>query len=545
MRSSRKDVSVLKKIAALALICLCLLAGGPAAEAVGIAITAPSAGNRILAPTRDFYVIVSLDREGKNPEEEPFNVRFELYRNGNPTAIRSITSSVDGNGLSPAGAIETDYANGWTPGTSADILAAPLPDLVFNPAQPVSKYHPERKAVVTSHYAAALIQGGCTKNFDSDYAASYVQDIEEGNYTLTVTAVGGGGLPLDTESVPLAFGSVPDKILSRFSPADHMAKVTAFAAANNSHVYTDLFPGYWDAKTLPHGTAPSTLFYEIVRRWRPNDALEYMNGTVRGVVYNVNATSATQAVEIGALANALRLGAGSMLWYHYDIGDPAVKYNPGNGSVATKQGSIVAFASGDRLVLTRAEIRGDGVTEVSPADYVCSPDLADKQVDWNVADGVAVKPKQLLSLFGAVMPIQPDPEDVVANEDGTYTVNNRIATVRYSLLDGATEVLSFDAKRVELTRYGVNSNRASIYEFRHDIPVPASFDHALTVNVSAFDSYGVEVEGTSEAFVLRLDTSGRGSGGGGGCSAGFAPLSLFLLLPLLIVECDRRKRGER
>lgn len=532
----------MKKYAAFLLLSLCLCAGITGAEAVSIAITAPSDGSRILAPTRDFYVIVSLDREGLNPEEEPFNVRFELYRNGNPTALRTIASAVDGNGLTPAGAIETDYANGWTPGTSADILAAPLPDLVFDPAQPVSKFDPEQKAVVTAHYAAALIQGGRTKDFDTAYSNAYTQDIEEGNYTLTVTAVGEGGLVLDTESVPLTFGSVPDKILSRFSPADHMANVRAFAAANDSHIYTDLFPGYWDAGTLPYGTAPSTLFYEIVRRWRPNDTLEYMNGTVRGVVYNINATSTTQNVEIGGLANALRLGSDSMLWYHYDIGDPTVKYNPGNGSVATKQGGIVAFGADDRLVLTRAEIRGDGVTEVPAADYVCSPDLADKEVDWNVADGVAVKPKQLLSLFGAVTPIQPDPEDVVASADGTYSVNNRIATVHYSVLDGTTEVLSFDAKRVELTRFGVNSNRASIYEFRHDIPVPASFDRTLTVQLSAFDSHGDAVDGTSETFVLRLNQTNRGSGGGGGCAVGFAPLAVVLLVPLLVVMCDRNSR---
>ena len=113
----------MKKFAAFLLLSLCLCAGITGAEAVSIAITAPSDGSRILAPTRDFYVIVSLDREGLNPEEEPFNVRFELYRNGNPTALRTIASAVDGNGLTPAGAIETDYANGWTPGTSDDAVA--------------------------------------------------------------------------------------------------------------------------------------------------------------------------------------------------------------------------------------------------------------------------------------------------------------------------------------------------------------------------------------------------------------------------------------
>jgi Synergist-CTERM protein sorting domain-containing protein len=113
--------------------------------------------------------------------------------------------------------------------------------------------------------------------------------------------------------------------------------------------------------------------------------------------------------------------------------------------------------------------------------------------------------------------------------------------VRYSLLDGTTEVLSFDAKRVELTRFGVNSNRASIYEFRHDIPVPASFDRTLTVRLSAFDSHGDAVDGTSETFVMRLNQTNRGSGGGGGCAVGFAPLAALLLVPLLVVVRDRNR----
>ena len=101
----------MKKFAAFLLLGLCLCAGITGAEAVDIAITAPSEGSRTLAPTRDLYVIVSLDREGLNPEEEPFNVRFELYRNGNPTPVRSVVSAVDGNGLTPAGAIETMWSS--------------------------------------------------------------------------------------------------------------------------------------------------------------------------------------------------------------------------------------------------------------------------------------------------------------------------------------------------------------------------------------------------------------------------------------------------
>ena len=518
-----------------------LFLGVQEVEAVKLSVAAPSEGSRILAPTRDFYAIVGIDREGKNPEQEPFNVRFELYRKGVLTPVRTVTSAVDDStGITPLAGIRTDYPHGWTPGTALDILTSPPPDLVYNPALPVSIYDASLKAVVMRHYVAALIQGGRTKEFDSNYSTIYTQDLEEGEYTLKVTAVGAAGAELYSSSIDLTFGSVPDKILSRFSPAKHLENVTAFAQANNAHIYMDLFPGYWDASKLPHGGVAGTLFYEITRRWRPNDLVEYLNGTIRGVVYNINATSSSQSVEIGGLAYAGRLGSDVVRWYHYDIGDMEVRWNAGGGQVSSKSGAIVPFPEGRRLVITRGEIRGSGETEIIPSDYVYNPEHTDKSVDWNLADGVAVKPRQLLSLFGVVKPLQPALEDVIPSEDGTFTVNNRIATLNYGFFDGSEQVFFVQDKRVELTRIGVNEN-PSIYEFRHDIPVPEDFEKNLTVRVSAFDSRGNAVPGTETTFTLVRYSSG--GGGGGGCMVGPAPfegvgiLLLFILLGALRRLC--------
>ncbi len=529
----------MKRFAMLILAFLFCLSGAPLAEAVKISISVPSEGSRIFAPTRDFYVVVSLDREGRNPEVEPFNLRFELFRDGNTTAVRTVESAVDASGITPYSCIKTDYAGGWTPDDYGDIMTSPLPDLVYDPSIAGSFSDPRQKAVVTTHYGAALIQGGRTRNFDSTYP--YARDLSEGSYTLRVTAFNGDKTEIDSKTVPITFGSVPDKIMSRFSPASHMEKVRAFATEKNSHIYVDPFPGYWDASTLPHGAVPGSLFYEIVNRWRPNDALEYLNGTVRGIVYNISDTSSSQLVEIGSMANALRLGTDSVLWYHYDIGDPRVYYDPGNGKPEFRDGSIVSFPSGEKLVLTRAEIRGDGVSDPVPSDGISYPELADKQVDWNFADGVYVRPRQLLSVFGVVTPMQPDPWDIEASADGTYILKNRVAKVRYSLLDGNREVLSFDAKNVALTRYGINA-KPSIYEFRHDIPVPASFDRALTVSLSGFDSYDRPVAGTEKSFILRFNSPSKGGSGGGGCVVGLAPLGMLLLAPLAFAVCDDRRR---
>ena len=49
------------------------------------------------------------------------------------------------------------------------------------------------------------------------------------------------------------------------------------------------------------------------------------------------------------------------------------------------------------------------------------------------------------------------------------------------------------------------------------------------------------MDGTDETFVMRLNQTNRGSGGGGGCAVGFAPLAALLLVPLLVVVRDRNR----
>ncbi|MDI9371356.1 MAG: SYNERG-CTERM sorting domain-containing protein [Synergistaceae bacterium] len=520
------------------LVVASLLFGIPCAEAVKLEVVVPSEGSRLLASTRDFYAIVAIDREGKNPEQERFNVHFELYRDGDLDAVRTVSSIVDNiTGLTPLNAVKLDYEHGQTPGEVINILSAPPPDLVFDPSRPASFYDATVKAVVTRHYAAALIQGGNTKEFDTNYPTIYTRDLEEGAYTLKVKAVGEAGAELHSVTVPLTFGTVPDKIISRFSPPAHVENVEAFAQVNNSHIYSDPFPGYWDASTLPHGGGPSDLFYEINRRWRPNDLLEYMGGTIRAVLYNVAETSATNKVELGGLAYNRRLNSQSIHWYMYDTGEVVINYNAGGSQTAVQAGKIVPFPEGRKLAMVRAEVRGDGVDRPEPSDNVYYPELADKTVDWNVEDGVVVKAKQMLSLFGVVKPLQPSLEDVVREGDGTYTMRNRIEMVRYVMKDEATEKAVFEEKWVELVRPETTS-RPSIYEFRHDLLIPDDFDKPWTVELRAFDSHGMAVPGTDLSFVITPRPAG-GGGGGGGCDTGAAPFAVLLLIPLLYAASRR------
>lgn len=484
-------------------LCISLVWGLPGAEALKLSVVEPTESHRLMGEGRDFYVVASLDREGEKGSEKPFNVRFELFREGAEEPVRTVTSAVDlRTGVTPPEAILTDYEHGWTPGAGEDILVSPPPDLVYDPRRLDSFFNPEIKGVVMDSYAAALVQGGATGTFDTNYGSVYGEDILKGSYTLKITALDQKGAELASDSVPMTFGAVPRKVIARFSPAAHFENVKKFCADRDLHIYLDLFPGYWNASTLPSGSGePSTLFYEIVRRWRPNDLTEYREGVIEGVLYNINEKSATQGVEIAGLARLGRLGSGDITWYYYDAGEVSLAYEGAGGKKEIKKGAIVPFPPARNLVFTRAEIRDSGKEGYAVQDNIFSPEDSAKKVDWDLSDGVHLKPGELLSLYGVVKPIQPALEDTEALEDGTYWANNRIAEVRYTLTDGKKEVLTLEGKGVELTRTDISSG-PSIYEFRHNIPLGTDFAGEWTVKAEAFDSHGKAVEGTAMTFKL-------------------------------------------
>ena len=227
------------------------------------------------------------------------------------------------------------------------------------------------------------------------------------------------------------------------------------------------------------------------------------------------------------MARAGRLDSEEILWYRYDIGEMAVSYDRGDGTTVLREGLLVPFGAGEGLALTRAEIRdGDGA-ESDDGRY--DPDDGAKRVDWNVDDGVTVRHGERVSLFGVVRPLQPLSSDVEAGEDGRYSVKNRAVTVHYALFDGERECLSFD-REVGLVRTGIN-DRASIYEFRHDLVLPEGA-RRLSVRLWAVDSHGEVVAGTEKIVPLVW------GGGGGGCSLGYGAL-LLLVAPLAFLAARR------
>ena len=116
---------------------------------------------------------------------------------------------------------------------------------------------------VTEKTFSAVIFGGCTTSFDVN-PDTLSGDIAAGEYRIVVSAVSGDA-DIASADAKLTVGVVADKMLTRFSPADHQAKYTAFANKNNYRIYLDYFPGYWP---LAKDSDGKYIYYEIVGRWR-------------------------------------------------------------------------------------------------------------------------------------------------------------------------------------------------------------------------------------------------------------------------------------
>lgn len=470
-----------------------LLAAG-AACAAAISITCPSVQQSTLAPTRDFYVIGVISRDDP-ASVRPLDIRVDLYRlTGGRKLVRTVWSRVGASGLTEENVISEDFAsknpfvNNYPKTPDWKWIA---PDMTYDPIGKNSFGDPRKKAIVYDKYNfnswtgkytngdfyAAMVQGGVTKRFATNYDYLYGRnnDLKAGDYQLVVTAFSRkDGKDVTSADMKLHFGFTSDKILSRFSPNEHMKNVTDFAKTGGYYMLLDKFPGYWDS-------------FEVVSRWRPNDSVEYDGGTIRTILYNINSTCATQTVEIAYLAYKNMLRSGRVRFYRYDIGEPSVEI----GSVKAF-GKFVPMNGGNTFEITRAEYRPAG-TKLS--DNACLANDKAQRADFLAGYGFSAKEDEVVSIYGVVLPLAAG---AVRNEDETYTMNNSVEKIRYEFFDGNTLAASFE-KSVGLSRDG---GKPSIYEFRHDFTVPAgTAGKTLKLKMTALDRQNSAINPAKELTV--------------------------------------------
>lgn len=484
-----------------AAVCLAFLSfiSPRGAEAVRITIDVPSITETVLESGRDFYVAGRVDREGVPASEMPLDIRVEVadageMRDGVRKPVRVVESRVSPvSGVTPERDIFFEYPGiaPWAELPREALVASPPPELIFRAESPESFLDPRVKAAVTEERYAALVQGGVTKEYDSDYSGIYDGDLEWNYYRVTVSALHEGRVVAEAYK-DVMLGSVPDKILTRFSPPEHFEKAAALARERGWRLYLDPFPGYWNIGL----SAPC----EIPLRWRANDALEYSSGFVHTVVYNISEQSTSQSVELGRMAFDGRMFRGDeVIFYVYDIGEPSLAYEGREGEELRREGEITRLGEGERLRFARAEL-GERPEKYFPRGNA-------GRVDWNVYNSVALRPGEAVTLYGAVTPIQPMLSEVEPNGDGTYTVKNRIAKIRLRAEEISRGEVIADEFPVGLERFYDESKpdegSPSIYEFRRTLRLPKREGKSLyTVTAQGFDVRGEPVEGTETIFYL-------------------------------------------
>lgn len=500
-------------LGAAVIMSVCLFASQALAAAVSL--IQPSGEEAMLAPQRDFVIIGRLE-----DIDVPADVRVELFDNKNKL-LRRVTSQVNKvSGITDKEQLKLDYEHGkyYLSDNNESLIANPPPDIVAG-SDGKRLNDPTNKAVVNREREfAALILGGVSKRFDTDYSDAELgnyHDLKPGRYMLKVTAVNANdGTVLAELKQKMTLVGSENIVFGRFSPDQssgyaHKEKLFEFAAAGEARLLRDSLPGYWSRPAT--GSMPE-VFYEIPLRWRLNDAKEYLSAKkVHGVIYNISEGSATQSVEIGSLIagdyidNPLKKDHKVNLYY-YDIGDVDVEYLDSTGRQVQADGKIVPFPSeGEKYrqhMITRVEIRPVAVQTLEN-DYW--PKDSHKYVDFDITDGVAIKRGEYISLYGVTAPIRTNDYARAKDDDvftaGSYVVNNRIMNIKYTIItpEGARiEVM----KPVGLKRhYFVNKIARSMYEYKHILGSDVfSTAGKYTVGVVGCDKNGQAVDRTAEEF---------------------------------------------
>ncbi len=471
----------MKRIAIFLLTLTLLSCPAVFADQSGVEILYPSTMEETIAPGRDFYVIGTYDQTLGIQK-----ITVELLDKDGKT-VRTVSS----------GNADFNTAHESLNAFHTESNAFLMPDLVFNADKPESSSDASIKCYFKDGYYFALILGG---NFQSDIVLPEGEEsLSAGKYTLCVSAEDSNKTVKKAEK-EILLAVTPDKVLSRFSPDNHLKKVTDFANEAGYRLYLDPMPGYWSPSSFIKGQEENPYFSEFLDRWQTADAQEYQEGNVHFFIYNIKPTSTSQAVEMAAIQKTNGVNT-RLNNYCYDIGEPFISYTGFDAKAKELNGNIVGLEEGDTLRFNRAEL----TLEPERDNYYIVHDPAVKEIDVDTFL-ISVEPKRHLTLFGTVTPIQNDADDIQPVSGAQYTVGNLVSKVQYDILCGEEVVDSFQ-KEIALTReWAQDWTDPSLYEFAHVISIPEGYDgKTLCVQATAYDSKGNLVAGGTEVLYVTLD----------------------------------------
>lgn len=469
--------------------CVMLFGGIPlhVAAAGSIQVTVPSAEESTIAPGRNFYVKGNYSLPAGYTASQ---VVVNMYREGSQEVVRRVQGNVKNPPLWAEGNPSVSF-NSW--GSPEEIVNSGMPDLVWDGEDPASFYQGYRKCYFDDLGFSVLISGG---EGEVDDGLDFVDENGEpykvlgnGNYTLEISVAcqdGTGKINVIKLYRQLTIGSTENKLLARFSPDEHLRRITEWSRWRGYRIYNDPFAGNWWGSN-----------FEIPGEMRASDMAEYSTGKSHFVIYNVSSGSTTYKVELarlqqlGVVNNSERLAN-----YYYQYGEPVLKNNT--------ESEIVPFETGDKLQFTRAEI-GEQIS--GEAGIYHQDDGTVPEYDLDLSDGIDAKVGDRIALYGVTAPIQISSSDIreigTGTDKNSFLLNNKIHTLHYTV--SGSGVSSEMDGQVALTRISGGWENPSELEFKHVLEITeAMAAKDLKVTVAGYDVHGQAVAGTEENFEIHV-----------------------------------------
>ena len=509
------------------LVLAALLLSVPAASAVTpLVITQPSAGETKFAEMRDFYVYGVFSPAVGNPGD----IRIELYPLSactgdicTGTPVRSIQSHVDPvTGVTNSSQIDFSFVDGST------VKGGYVPDIIKEPG---GYTNPNNKVVVTNTYFGGLILGGVTKNYNTTYkdnSGNPLQDLTAGNYKINVTGLSGTFAGTSVTKT-ITFG-ITDTALGTNRPTTSKDVRVSYATAHGLRTYFDNFPGYFsdggnnwsNFRTL---AAPNNGI-EIVNDLSGTtiDTIAVANNTM--FVYNINSASTTYSVEIAPILKYNLQDGKNTTFLYYGNGEPTLAYNDSVGNPQQVTSSLKQFSGGNRLALTRLEVRNS--TSGSYENLYDPNDTTWKSVYTDLSGTIGITQGQAFTIYGVTKPI---PSTVTSTSTPYwYAIDKRTSMLACTVTDTAGNVVSSTLHEVNLSRYYNNYPGSSnpyqkfnsLFEFGSDFTTLTT-PGLYTVSLTGKDTAGSVVSGATTSFtvnVIGVPSQGPQNGDEAGSSSG-------------------------
>lgn len=447
----------------------------------GLSLIFPSAKQTQINPLCDFYVIGDIDPSITVPDNAQLAVQL---RDSNGKLMRDVFTNIKDN----TAGMYVDYPQLAVLGGDREAFRnSMMPDIVYDPAFPETFNYTWLKACYSDEHFTSVIYGGAYHDdiYPYDQYGQKLDPLPDGDYQLTVDLISGASV-LGSLSVQITIGTVEEKVLSRFSPPSYVSRVREYASEHGYMVYEDPFPGTW---SMPGFLPDWGMSYvgSIGRRWRLVDRMCYTGGMTHFFNYNTTATSTSYTMELGQLGYLRNLENPDRVTYVYwDIGEPEIKQQGKvyMGNFVEKNVSEIGTA-----VYTRID---HSMTE-TPENTINPTILNETTSIFDLSQRFTVNPGEIISLNGLCKVIQP--EKVTLHEDGSLTLGNKIAAIRYTLVTGSGTLIQKVEKDVSLTRtFEDGSTSTSILEFRHNFNIDESLrNQDVRVFAQAIDEFGKDV----------------------------------------------------